>query len=66
MAKSQKPESPEKIKPEAGKKDQALDRAVSQIEKQFGKGSIMPVKIHIDGGEFIQLMAEVPGEGDRL
>jgi recombination protein RecA len=41
MAKSQKPESPEKIKPEAGKKDQALDRAVSQIEKQFGKGSIM-------------------------
>ncbi|HJO55118.1 MAG TPA: recombinase RecA [Candidatus Scalindua sp.] len=41
MAKSQKPESPEKIKPEAGKKEQALDRAVSQIEKQFGKGSIM-------------------------
>ncbi len=41
MAKSQKPESAEKIKPEAGKKDQALDRAVSQIEKQFGKGSIM-------------------------
>ena len=41
MAKSQKPESPEKDKPEAGKKDQALDRAVSQIEKQFGKGSIM-------------------------
>ena len=41
MAKSQKPESAEKIKPEAGKKDQALDRAVLQIEKQFGKGSIM-------------------------
>ncbi len=41
MAKSQKPENPEKEKPEAGKKDQALDRAVSQIEKQFGKGSIM-------------------------
>ena len=41
MAKSQKPESPEKSKPEAGKKEQALDRAVSQIEKQFGKGSIM-------------------------
>ena len=41
MAKSQKPESPEKDKPEVGKKDQALDRAVSQIEKQFGKGSIM-------------------------
>ena len=41
MAKSQKPESSEKAKPEAGKKDQALDRAVSQIERQFGKGSIM-------------------------
>jgi recombination protein RecA len=41
MAKSQKPESPEKDKPEVGKKDQALERAVSQIEKQFGKGSIM-------------------------
>ena len=41
MAKSQKPESAEKIKPEAEKKDQALNRAVSQIEKQFGKGSIM-------------------------
>jgi len=41
MAKSQKPESSEKDKPEAGKKEQALDRAVSQIEKQFGKGSIM-------------------------
>ena len=36
MAKSQKPESSEKEKPEAGKKDQALDRAVSQIERQFG------------------------------
>ena len=41
MAKSQKPESPEKNKHEAGKKDQALDRAVSQIEKKFGKGSTM-------------------------
>jgi recombination protein RecA len=41
MAKSQKPESTEKGKPEAGKKDQALDRAVTQIERQFGKGSIM-------------------------
>ncbi len=41
MAKSKTPESPEKSKPEMGKKDQALDRAVSQIEKQFGKGSIM-------------------------
>ncbi len=41
MAKSQKPESPKQGKPEAGKKDQALDRAVSQIERQFGKGTIM-------------------------
>ncbi len=41
MAKSQKPENPEKSKPEVGKKDQALERAVSQIERQFGKGSIM-------------------------
>lgn len=41
MAKSKTPESPEKSKPEMGKKEQALDRAVSQIEKQFGKGSIM-------------------------
>ncbi len=32
MAKSQKPESPEKDKPETGKKDQSLERAVSQIE----------------------------------
>ncbi|MBS1259320.1 MAG: Protein RecA [Candidatus Scalindua arabica] len=41
MAKSQKPESPKQGKPDAGKKDQALDRAVSQIERQFGKGTIM-------------------------
>jgi len=41
MAKAQKPESTEKVKPEAGKKEQALDRAVTQIERQFGKGSIM-------------------------
>ena len=41
MAKSQKPASPEKGKPETGNKDQALERAVSQIERQFGKGSIM-------------------------
>ncbi len=41
MAKSQKPVSPEKGKLDTGKKDQALERAVSQIERQFGKGSIM-------------------------
>lgn len=41
MAKLQKSESSEKEKPEAGSKDQALDRAVSQIEKQYGKGTIM-------------------------
>lgn len=41
MAKSQKPEEDEKGKPETSKKDQALDRAVSQIERQFGKGAIM-------------------------
>ena len=41
MTKSQKPESPKQGKPDAGKKDQALDRAVSQIERQFGKGTIM-------------------------
>jgi recombination protein RecA len=41
MAKSQKPESPKQGKPDADKKDQALDRAVSQIERQFGKGTIM-------------------------
>ncbi|MHC4453561.1 MAG: recombinase RecA [Planctomycetota bacterium] len=41
MAKSQKPASPEKGKSDTGKKDQALERAVSQIERQFGKGSIM-------------------------
>ncbi len=41
MAKTQKPESTEKSKPETGNKEQALDRAVTQIERQFGKGSIM-------------------------
>ncbi len=42
MTKLQKPESPEKGKKvDASKKDQALDRAVSQIERQFGKGTIM-------------------------
>ena len=41
MAKLQKPESPEQGKIEVSKKEQALDRAVSQIEKQYGKGTIM-------------------------
>src|SRR3990167_5777341 len=41
MAKLQKPESPEQGKIDASKKDQALDRAVSQIERQYGKGTIM-------------------------
>jgi recombination protein RecA len=41
MAKLQKPESPEQGKTDAGKKEQALDRAVSQIERQYGKGTIM-------------------------
>ncbi len=41
MAKSQKPASPEKGKSDTEKKGQALERAVSQIERQFGKGSIM-------------------------
>lgn len=41
MAKLQKPESPERGKSDTGKKDQALDRAVSQIERQYGKGTIM-------------------------
>ncbi|GJQ58105.1 MAG: recombinase RecA [Candidatus Scalindua sp. AMX11] len=41
MAKLQKAEEVEKEKPESGKKDQALERAVSQIERQFGKGAIM-------------------------
>ncbi len=41
MAKLQKGEGAEKEKTEIGKKDQALDRAVSQIERQFGKGAIM-------------------------
>ncbi|MGR3301454.1 MAG: recombinase RecA [Candidatus Scalindua sp.] len=41
MAKLQKTEDPEKGKPDTGKKDQALERAVSQIERQYGKGTIM-------------------------
>ena len=44
MAKLQKAENEEKVKvetAETGKKDQALERAVSQIERQFGKGAIM-------------------------
>ena len=41
MAKLQKTENPEKGKTETGKKDQALERAVSQIERQYGKGTIM-------------------------
>ena len=41
MAKLQKSESPEKEKTDTGKKNQALERAVSHIEKQFGKGAIM-------------------------
>jgi recombination protein RecA len=41
MTKLQKTENPEKAKTDTGKKDQALDRAVSQIERQFGKGTIM-------------------------
>ena len=41
MAKLQKPESPKQGKTDGSKKDQALDRAVSQIQRQFGKGTIM-------------------------
>lgn len=41
MAKLQKLERPEKEKTDTGKKDQALEHAVSQIERQFGKGAIM-------------------------
>lgn len=41
MAKLQKPESPEQGKIDTSKKEQALDRAVSQIERQYGKGTIM-------------------------
>ncbi len=41
MAKLQKAENPEKGKTDTGKKGQALDRAVSQIERQYGKGTIM-------------------------
>lgn len=41
MAKLQKGEDGEKEKTETGKRDQALERAVSQIERQFGKGAIM-------------------------
>ncbi len=41
MVKPQKPEKDEKGNPEIAKKSQALDRAVSQIERQYGKGAIM-------------------------
>ncbi len=41
MAKLQKAEHSEKGKSDAEKKIQSLDRAVTQIEKQFGKGAIM-------------------------
>ena len=41
MAKLQKLERSEKGKSDAEKKNQSLDRAVTQIEKQFGKGAIM-------------------------
>jgi recombination protein RecA len=41
MAKLQKLESSEKGKSDAEKKIQSLERAVTQIEKQFGKGAIM-------------------------
>jgi recombination protein RecA len=41
MAKLQKAEHSEKKKSDAEKKMQSLDRAVTQIEKQFGKGAIM-------------------------
>ncbi|MEE9604612.1 MAG: recombinase RecA [Candidatus Scalindua sp.] len=41
MAKLQKLERSEKGKSDAEKKNQSLDRAVTQIEKQFGKGTIM-------------------------
>jgi recombination protein RecA len=41
MTKLQKLESSEKEKTNAEKKNQSLDRAVSQIERQYGKGTIM-------------------------
>lgn len=43
LQKAEKAENPEKGKTDTGtgKKDQALDRAVSQIERQYGKGTIM-------------------------
>ena len=41
MAKLQKLEHSEKGKSDAEKKNQSLERAVSQIEKQYGKGTIM-------------------------
>jgi recombination protein RecA len=41
MAKLQKLERSEKEKSDAEKKNQSLERAVSQIERQFGKGTIM-------------------------
>ncbi|MEE9260093.1 MAG: recombinase RecA [Candidatus Scalindua sediminis] len=41
MAKLQKLEHSEKGKSDTEKKSQSLDRALSQIEKQYGKGTIM-------------------------
>ncbi len=41
MAKLQKLERSEKGKSDTEKKSQSLDRAVSQIERQYGKGTIM-------------------------
>jgi recombination protein RecA len=41
MAKLQKLEHSEKGKSDSEKKNQSLDRALSQIEKQYGKGTIM-------------------------
>lgn len=41
MAKLQKLERSEKEKSDVGKKNQSLERAVSQIERQYGKGTIM-------------------------
>jgi hypothetical protein len=41
MTKLQKLERSEKGKSDTEKKNQSLDRAVLQIEKQYGKGTIM-------------------------
>jgi len=58
MAKLQKPEQSEKGNSETTKKNQALDRAVSQIERQYGKGSIMRL-----GGEGVKLDVPVISTG---